>query len=189
MFDPDIQRKALSLIMGFIIEFSGTPAEPEVQELSVNDLNVSTISVSCLKVSWDSEPDRDYYVNCTALDPDYAYTDKMYFEFKSNELCYITGLRENNAYSITVEPVLSENESDNYIVREVSETCRTEQVEIIQEFPSEDGWTNCFTGEKSSGLTAMPSSGAIYGSVVDTITETGIMRDEYGDYCLSLIHI
>ena len=31
MFDPDIQRKALSLIMGFIIEFSGTPAEPEVQ--------------------------------------------------------------------------------------------------------------------------------------------------------------
>ena len=40
MFDPDIQRKAISLIMGFIMEFSGVPTEPEVQELSVNDLNV-----------------------------------------------------------------------------------------------------------------------------------------------------
>ncbi len=175
MYEPFVQRKILALIMGFLIQFAGVETEPTMQEIYAENLNVSVISVSCLKVTWDSEPDRDYYVNCTALDPDYAYTDKMYFEFKSNELCYITGLRENNAYSITVEPVLSENESDNYIVREVSETCRTEQVEIIQEFPCEDGWTNCFTGEKSSGLTAMPSSGAIYGSVVDTITETGIM--------------
>lgn len=102
MFDPDIQRKALSLIMGFIIEFSGTPAEPEVQELSVNDLNVSTISVSCLKVSWDSEPDRDYSVSCTAHDDNYAFSDNMYFEFKGNDLCYITGLRENTEYTVTV---------------------------------------------------------------------------------------
>lgn len=29
MFNPEFQRKALSLIMGFIMEFSGTPAEPE----------------------------------------------------------------------------------------------------------------------------------------------------------------
>ena len=94
MFDPEFQRKALSLVMGFIMQFSETPAEPEVQELSVNDLNVSTISVSCLKVAWDGEPDRDYYVSCTAHDDDYAYADNMYFEFKSNELCYITGLRE-----------------------------------------------------------------------------------------------
>lgn len=186
MYEPFVQRKILALIMGFLIQFAGVETEPTMQEIYAENLNVSVISVSCLKVTWDSESDRDYYVNCTALNPDYAYTDKMYFEFKSNELCYITGLRENNAYSITVEPVLSENESDNYIVREVSETCRTEQVEIIQEFPCEDGWTNCFTGEKSSGLTAMPSSGAIYGSVVDTITETGIMRDEYGDYCCAM---
>ena len=83
MFDPEFQRKALSLVMGFIMQFSEAPAEPEVQELSVNDLNVSTISVSCLKVAWDGEPDRDYYVSCTAHDDSYAYGDNMYFAFKS----------------------------------------------------------------------------------------------------------
>lgn len=51
MFDPDIQRKAISLIMGFIMEFSGVPSEPELIELTADNLNVSTISVSCLKVS------------------------------------------------------------------------------------------------------------------------------------------
>ena len=30
MFDPEFQRKALSLVMGFIMQFSETPAEPEV---------------------------------------------------------------------------------------------------------------------------------------------------------------
>ena len=68
MFDPDIQRKAISLVMGFIMEFSGVPSEPELIELTADNLNVSTISVSCLKVSWDSEPDRDYSVSCTAHD-------------------------------------------------------------------------------------------------------------------------
>ena len=62
MFDPEFQRKALSLVMGFIMEFSGTLAELEPVELTADNLNVSTISVSCLKVTWDSEPDRDYYV-------------------------------------------------------------------------------------------------------------------------------
>ena len=164
MFDPDIQRKALSLIMGFIMEFSGTPAEPEVQELSVNDLNVSTISVSCLKVSWDSEPDRDYYVSCTAHDDNYAYSDNMYFAFKGNDLCYITGLRENTEYTVTVEPILSEEEKDGYSVTPSTADGKTETVEVIYDFPYEDGWTNCFAGERASGLTAMPSSGAIYGS-------------------------
>ena len=186
MFDPDIQRKALSLIMGFIIEFSGTPAEPEVQELSVNDLNVSTISVSCLKVSWDSEPDRDYSVSCTAHDDNYAFSDNMYFEFKGNDLCYITGLRENTEYTVTLEPILSKEEKDGYSVKSSSADGKTETVEVIYDFPYEDGWTNCFAGERASGLTAMPSSGAIYGSKVDTITGTGIRRDEYGDFCCAM---
>ena len=164
MFDPDIQRKALSLIMGFIIEFSGTPADTGSAGLWVNDLNVSTISVSCLKVSWDSEPDRDYSVSCTAHDDNYAFSDNMYFEFKGNDLCYITGLRENTEYTVTVEPILSKEEKDGYSVKSSSADGKTETVEVIYDFPYEDGWTNCFAGERASGLTAMPSSGAIYGS-------------------------
>ena len=35
-------------------------------------MEVSTISVSCLKVEWESEPDRDYTVTCEAVSPDYA---------------------------------------------------------------------------------------------------------------------
>ena len=67
MFDPDIQRKSISLIMGFIMEFSGVPSEPELVELTADNLNVS----------WDSEPDRDYSVSCTAHDDNYAFSDNM----------------------------------------------------------------------------------------------------------------
>ena len=112
MFDPDIQRKAISLIMGFIMEFSGVPSEPELIKLTADNLNVSTISVSCLKVSWGSEPDRDYSVSCTAHDDNYAFSDNMYFVFKGNDLCYITGLRENTEYTVTVEPILSAEEKE-----------------------------------------------------------------------------
>ena len=114
MFDPDIQRKAISLIMGFIMEFSGVSSEPEPIELTADNLNVSTVSVSCLKVSWDSEPNRDSSVSCTSHDDNYAYGDNMYFAFKGNDLCYITGLRENTEYTVTVEPILSEEESRRY---------------------------------------------------------------------------
>ncbi len=185
MFEPDFQRRIISVIMSFIMEFSGVPSEPDVQEISVNDLNVSTISVSCLKVTWSAEEERDYSVSCTAHDDDYAYGDNMYFVFKGNDLCYITGLREGTEYTVTVEPMLSE-ETDNYFVKSESVGGKTETVEVIYDFPYEDGWTNCFAGERASGLRAEPAASAIYGSIVDPITDTGIRRDEYGDYCAAL---
>ena len=131
MFDPDIQKKAISLIMGFIMEFSGVSSEPEPIELTADNLNVSTVSVSCLKVTWDSEPDRDYYVTCTAHDDNYAYGDNIYFEFRGNNLCYITGLRENTEYTVTVEPILSDDEKDGYTAVYASADGKTETVEVI----------------------------------------------------------
>ncbi len=186
MFDPDIQKKAISLIMSFIMEFSGLPAEPETIEITADNLNVSTISVSCLKVAWSAEEGREYSVSCTAHDDDYAYADNMYFVFKENDLCYITGLREGTEYTVTVEPVLSDDEKDGYSVKSASADGKTETIDVVYEFPHEDGWTGCFAGERASGLRVSPASDAIYGSVVDPITGTGIRRDEYGDYCAAL---
>ncbi|MBO6254177.1 MAG: fibronectin type III domain-containing protein, partial [Bacteroidaceae bacterium] len=151
MFEPDFQRRILALIMGFIVHNADVP--PEITEVSANDLTVSTVSVSCLKVTWSAEEGRDYYVSCTAHDDDYAYGDNMYFEFKSNSLCYITGLREGTEYTVTVEPILSEEEKDDHSVKSASAEGKTETVEIIYDFPHEDGWTSAYCGERKSGLT------------------------------------
>jgi len=104
IFVSDFHERILALIMSFIVHNADIP--PEITEVSVRDLKVSTISVSCLKVEWVSEPDRDYSIVCEAVSPDYDYYDNMYFEFKSDSLCYITGLRENTEYKVTVEPVI-----------------------------------------------------------------------------------
>jgi len=93
MFDPEFQRKALSLVMGFIMEFSGVSSEPEPIELTADNLNVSTISVSCLKVTWDGDTDRDYTVSCTAHDEDYAYADNTIEFLRSTVIFDVRSLR------------------------------------------------------------------------------------------------
>ena len=95
MIDPAFSKKVLSLIMGFIMQFGSvgqtvsmtTPTQPEITEITAENLAVSTISVSCLKVTWTNKPDRDYTISCKPHDPDYAYSDNIYFHFKDDGLC------------------------------------------------------------------------------------------------------
>ncbi len=151
--------------------------------VAVTDLEASTISVSCIKVEWTADKDRDYNVNCYT-ETQGAYVDNMYFEFRGNDTCYITGLREGSEYEITVTPILKEKEKGE--VKEQTVKAKTETVEVIWEFEHIDGWTSAMAGERASGLTAMPASGAIYGTIPDPITHTGIRRDQYGDYCVAM---
>lgn len=161
-----------------------TEAETEPQAVAVSNLKVSTISVSCLKVTWDS--DRD----CTVtVDTKAPYQENIYFYFKEKNLLYLTGLRENNEYTVHVTPNVAEGETV---------TGHAEQVVVIYNFDEDPEAyaqykdsgvlyaTDFFAGERASGLTAQPASGAIAGSVNDPITDTGICRDEYGDYCAAM---
>lgn len=166
-------------------------ATEAVQTVRVDGLNVSTISVSCLKVTWNGEQGRDYEVS---VDTQAEYTENIYYLFKSNSLLYITGLRENSEYDITITPIIHENET----AEPSTVTGHTEQVHVVYDFDAnpesyaiykDSGVlyaTDFFAGEKAGGLTAQPSSGAIYGAINDPITDTGICRDEFGDYCAAL---
>lgn len=152
--------------------------------MKVENLRTSTISVSCIKVQWDAEEGRDYEISCVPKNSYTGYASNIYYEFKSKELCYITGLRENSAYRISVTPIRKENE--DIAVSPVTKTQKTESVEVIEEFPHEEGWTNSFAYENAKGLTADPSWSAIQNCSVDKVTNTGIMRDQYGDYCCAM---
>lgn len=161
-----------------------TTTEVSETELTVNNLSVSTISVSCLKLEWDGDENRSYQIDVSTSA---SYPENITFVQKENDLWYLTGLRENSVYDITVAPLLFEGESaDDFILVPENITGQTEKVSVIQEYEREEGVTNCFAGEKASGLTRMPSSGAIAGSVKDPITGTGIRRNEYGDYCCAM---
>lgn len=161
-----------------------TTTEVSKTELTVNNLSVSTISVSCLKLEWDGDENRSYQIDVST---NASYPENITFIQKENDLWYLTGLRENSAYDITITPSLSEGESvDDFIFVPENITGQTEKVFVIQEYEREKGVTNCFAGEKASGLTQIPSSEAIAGSVKDPITGTCIRRNEYGDYCCAM---
>ncbi len=142
---------------------------------------VSAVSVSCLKVEWEADTKRSYSVLATTQAP---YAENIHYVFSGDNVCYITGLRENSDYHITITPIADTNE--NIICVPFELDGRTQAVEVIQEFEYEEGWTSCFAGERVSGLTLMPSSNAIYGSFVDNITGTGIRRKANGDYCCAM---
>ncbi|MCR4645880.1 MAG: leucine-rich repeat protein [Oscillospiraceae bacterium] len=146
---------------------------------TIEALNVSRISVSCLKVTWNAADGMTYNVRCESTDPNYAYSSMIYYEKKSEGLCYVTGLRENSEYQITVE-------ADGNSAVSGTAIGHTEQVEVLAEYPHEEGWTNCFAYEPVSGLKKDPAYSAIQGCTVDAITNMGVMRDPYGDYCCAM---
>lgn len=141
----------------------------------------SLASVTSIKIIWDAEEGRNYNVAWEACA---EYVENVEIVYPRTGLCYITGLRTNTDYDITVTPIIEEGERAEAVP--VHKTVHTSNPEVIQEFDYIDGWTNCFAGEKASGLTAMPSSGAIYGSHCDDITGTGIRRFDNGDYCCAM---
>lgn len=157
---------------------------PEPEEVTVKNLKAENISVSTIKVNFDAESDIDYKVECIPTDPETGFTENIYIDKEHNGKYYINGLREGSEYKISVKPIIDRKEF-KYSKAETIKAS-TEKVKHIWDFPYEDGWTNCFTYETSAGLTANPSWNAIQGAVKDTVTDTGIMRDEYGDYCCAM---
>ena len=139
--------------------------------------NADTISVSSIKLTWDIGEIEDYTVMLTQTVPD-DYIDNVYFEFKNDNLCYVNGLREGTEYQFDIL------DSDENVI--ATTMGKTETVEVIYEYEHEDGWTNCFAYENAKGLTRNPSWSAIQEAEPDKVTNTGIMRDEYGNYCCAM---
>ena len=154
-----------------------TSAYVENKQTDAVTLTAATISVSCIKLEWNGDADTEYTVTAIQSVND-DYVDNIYFEFKSNTICYVTGLRENSEYTFEL------SDENGEILASAMQ--RTEAVEVIEEYDYIDGWTDCFAYEKASGLTRDPSYSAIQGAVPDPVTNTGIMRDEYGDYCCAM---
>lgn len=149
--------------------------------VEVKNMIIEQTALTELKVTWDVEEGREYEIAyCTGAE----YAENITFLYQQAGLCYLTGLRIDSDYDIIVTPIIKENE--NLYAVPMTQTVHTPNPEVIQEFEYEDGWTCCFAGEKASGLTLMPSSGAIYGSTCDAVTGTGIRRHSNGDYACAM---
>lgn len=139
----------------------------------------STISVSSVKITWDTVEDHRYSISCVRAGNDYDDYDKnIRLRCEGNNTCYITGLRENSMYVVTVRD-LTANEEESFLAM-------TEKVTVLEEYDYISGWTSCFAYESAYGLTRNPSKAAIENAIPDPVTGTGIMRDEYGDYCCAM---
>lgn len=154
-----------------------------IKQIGVKNLKVNSISVSTVNVTWEAETDRQYDISIEETAPT-GYADNIYIDVVYNGKCYINGLRENTRYRITVAPKAKDKE--NAALMPCSALVQTERVNVIKTYPHEEGWTQCFCGERASGLTLDPSWSAIQGSIVDPVTGTGIRRNEYGDYCCAM---
>ena len=182
-----LQKLSIAVISLAMLAFTGIDASAET--LSQNGLSynydspvegtVSTISVSSVKLSWNAVNDHLYGISCVRADGTTSeYDQNIRTSFASYGTCYITGLREGTDYIIKLADIT--NNTTDYLL------AQTETVNIIEDFPYIDGWTNCFTYESAENLVTDPSASAIEGAVMDPVTNTGIMRNEYGDYCVAM---
>lgn len=159
-----------------------------INRYQVQNLQASAISVGCLKITWspdqrDTNKNREYNIQYST---NALYPENIQFVFDKNNknVAYMTGLRANSTYNITVTPIAAEGDNSEHIP--ASCTGYTENPNIIWNFDYEAGWTNCFCGERASGLRGEPSRSGIAGSIADPITGTGIRRNAYGDYCCAM---
>lgn len=143
------------------------------------DLEITNISVSCFKVTWNVSNNHEYEITCVIPgNIETEYSDNICCEIAKPGLCYITGLRENTTYNITVYDKTTDQNENIFAT--------TNRVKILEKYDYINGNTNCFAYEAASGLTQNPSKSAIADTIVDPITHTGIMRNEYGDYCVAM---
>ena len=115
---------------------------PVTQKIKVKNLKAEATSVSSIRVTWEQERNREYEISCETKAP---YGENIHIFFPEKGVCCITGLRVNSEYDIKMSPMLNDNEKADVIPS--STKCKTPNVEVIQEFDHEDGWTNCFSGE------------------------------------------
>lgn len=152
---------------------------PRIAETYDMNLTASTISVSSVKITWRTIKNHQYYVSCTCAEYESTtYKDNIRIKRKNDGYYYITGLRENSRYIVTVKDATANIEAKCI--------AQTENVKILEEYDYIPGKTNCFTFESADGLTLDPSKSAIAGSISDPVTDTGIMRNKYGDYCAAM---
>ena len=154
----------------------------------INNVQISSISVNCLKVTWDAIDGVDYTATVASEAP---YQENIYYYYKDKGLLYITALRENSEYTVTLTPSIDS-------IEPATVTGHTETVDVVYNFDEDEEAyaqykdsgvfyaTDFYAGERASGLTSQPASGAIAGSIKDPIYGTTIRMDEYGDFCVAM---
>lgn len=136
------------------------------------------LSVSEIKLCIDTPIDV-LSINCQPVN-DSRYTENITIRQQSPNIYYITGLRENTGYAINIKPCAIETYNPLTLI------ISTLDVDVSETFHIEPDETGYFAYETAAGLTLDPSKSAISDAFVDDITNTGIMRNDNGDYCVAM---
>ena len=174
-----------SIMQTMTAERVSASAQAESESQTVNkktssiNAKASTISVSSVKITWNAVEDHKYVVSCIRAETgNDNYSKNIRIKSNGSDSCFITGLRENSMYIVSIKDTTENEEESVFAV--------TEKVTVLETYDYVAGWTNCFAYEAASGLTENPSKAAIENAIIDPVTNTGIMRNKYGDYCVAM---